>query len=166
MVRGAKAAPPAGTEFDKFLYASIGEETNGTLSVLSALARLDLDPWDEASRLARMPRRGAIQFLTTLITALPDGSSARSNPTMHAERLTALLPLAVESATAPVSAPTLATEMTTNHQGLVRYALFYLVLAMLFFGAQWLIEHSHQPAHPGPVTSPQTGEALPHTPVN
>jgi hypothetical protein len=73
------AAPTAGTKFDEFLYAPIGEENNGMLlSVLSALARLDVDPWDEASRLARLPRSAAIQFLTTLIGALPDGSSARS----------------------------------------------------------------------------------------
>jgi hypothetical protein len=37
-------------EFDNFLYASIGADRNGMpLSVLSALARLDLDPWEEAS---------------------------------------------------------------------------------------------------------------------
>ena len=35
----------AKSEFDAFLFAHIGEEKNGMLlSVLSALARLDLDP--------------------------------------------------------------------------------------------------------------------------
>jgi len=34
------------SEFDDFLFAPIGDEKNGMLlSVISALARLDLDPW-------------------------------------------------------------------------------------------------------------------------
>ena len=38
------------SEFDSFLCAPIGEERNGMLlSVLSALARLDVDPWQEAT---------------------------------------------------------------------------------------------------------------------
>jgi hypothetical protein len=42
---------PLGSEFDDFLYASIGEDSNGVLlSVLSALARLDVDPWEEAAK--------------------------------------------------------------------------------------------------------------------
>ena len=40
-----------GPEFDEFLGASIGEDRNGTgLSVLSAFARLNVDPWEEATR--------------------------------------------------------------------------------------------------------------------
>jgi hypothetical protein len=50
---------PIGTpasEFDDFLYAPIVEGGNGmVLSVLSALARVNVDPWDEAARLARLP---------------------------------------------------------------------------------------------------------------
>jgi hypothetical protein len=166
-VTRATAVPAAGTEFDEFLYAPVGEENNGMLlSMLSALARLDVDPWDEASRLARLPRPAAIQFLTALIAGLPDGSSARSDPELHAQRLTALLPQRVATIT-PTSNPTPATGFTTYHQGLVRYALFYLLLTASFFGAQWLIEHSQSPAHSGAVTSPATGAALPRArPVN
>jgi hypothetical protein len=37
------------SEFGAFLFASIGEESNGmALSVISALARLGIDPWQEA----------------------------------------------------------------------------------------------------------------------
>jgi hypothetical protein len=39
-----------GSEYDDFLFASMGEDRNGLpLSVLSALARLDVDPWEEAT---------------------------------------------------------------------------------------------------------------------
>jgi hypothetical protein len=45
-----------GSEFDNFLLAPIGDDNNGMLlSVLSALARLDVDPWEEAAVLARLP---------------------------------------------------------------------------------------------------------------
>ena len=45
-----------GSEFDDFLFAPIGDDRNDMpLSVLSALARLDVDPWEEAAELARWP---------------------------------------------------------------------------------------------------------------
>jgi hypothetical protein len=48
--------------------------SNGTLlSVLSALARLDVDAWQEAANLARMSQEGAIQRLASLIAELSGG---------------------------------------------------------------------------------------------
>ena len=71
----------ARSEFDAFLFAHIGEEKNGMLlSVLSALARLDLDPWREAAELARMPRQIARQRLTSLIEALPNQPPTQPGP--------------------------------------------------------------------------------------
>ena len=82
-----------GSEFDDFLYASICEEKNGMLlSVLSALARLDLDPWQEAAELARLPGEAAIQRLASLIATLPDGRSAQFDSGTTAARLVARLP--------------------------------------------------------------------------
>jgi hypothetical protein len=86
-------APLIGPEFDKFLCASIGDGRNGTmLSVLSALARLDVDPWLEAAALARMPRAEATKRLTALIAALPDDLSADVPTDTIARDLVALLP--------------------------------------------------------------------------
>ena len=57
-----------GSEFDDFLFAPIGEDRNGMLlSVLSALARLDVDPWQEAAQLAGLPGETATQRLASLI---------------------------------------------------------------------------------------------------
>ena len=68
----AALSPLIGSEFDEFLGASIGEDRNGTgLTVLSAFARLDVDPWQEARSLARMPRGAAVVRLNTLIDTLP-----------------------------------------------------------------------------------------------
>ena len=77
MTRSASVSV-VGSEFDDFLFATIGEDRNGTpLSVLSALARRDVDPWLEAAELARLPGKTSTRRLASLIAALPDGSSAR-----------------------------------------------------------------------------------------
>lgn len=79
-----------GPEFDGFLYAPLGEERNGMrLSVLSALARLEIDPWQEAAKLAGLPGEAAVRRLTGLRAALPDGPSASLNPGTIAARLIA-----------------------------------------------------------------------------
>ena len=85
--------PLLGREFDNFLFASIADDQNGPLlSVVSAFARLDVDPWKEAVSLAGMPRLEAIERLSSLIVAsLPKGSTAQP-PKAIAARLIALLP--------------------------------------------------------------------------
>src|ERR1700733_14045276 len=80
-------------EFDDFLFAPIGEGGNDVpLSVLSALTRLDIDPWQEAAELTRVSRETATQRLASLIASPPDGPPAHLDPGRIATRLIALLP--------------------------------------------------------------------------
>ena len=59
---------PLGTEFDAFLFAPVRVEPSGiTLTVVSALARANIDPWSEAADLARLPQERASQRLLSLI---------------------------------------------------------------------------------------------------
>ena len=54
----AALSPLIGSEFDDFLGALIGEDQNGTeLTVLSAFARLNVDPWRESNE----PRSNAAE---------------------------------------------------------------------------------------------------------
>src|ERR1700692_127825 len=70
-----------GSEFDNFLFAPIGEDRNGMLlSVLSALARLDVDPWQEAGVLAQLPGETAAQRLASWSATLPAGPPADLAP--------------------------------------------------------------------------------------
>lgn len=70
-----------GSEFDDFLFAPIGEDRNGMLvSVLSGLARSDVDPWQEAAKLAQLPGEIATKQLATLIGALPHGAASYPDP--------------------------------------------------------------------------------------
>ncbi|THD44088.1 MAG: hypothetical protein E7774_11315 [Bradyrhizobium sp.] len=90
----AAIAPLIGVKFDKFLYAPLREDRNGTpLTVLSALARSDVDPWQEAFSLARMPSDAAVLRLTGLIAAL-QGESTQNMSASSIADLVALLPKA------------------------------------------------------------------------
>jgi hypothetical protein len=81
------------SEFSAFLFASIGEESNGmALSVVSALARLDIDPWQEAARLSGLPKDLAAAAMGRLIGQLSGGRWNRSDNGSTAARLVELLP--------------------------------------------------------------------------
>jgi hypothetical protein len=80
-------------QFEKFLYAAIDYDDEGMpLSVLSALARMDLDPWAQAASLAHLPRDAAIYELRSLIAALPEDKAGPRDLDQLSEHLLALLP--------------------------------------------------------------------------
>lgn len=96
------------SELNEFLFAPIGVEPNGmTLSVISGLARLGVDPWAEAARLAGLPSAAAIDALARRIAAL-SGGSWQDDARRIAERLIGLLPRG--AAAPPASSSTRATE--------------------------------------------------------
>jgi hypothetical protein len=89
----AAAASFVSAELSEFLYAPIGSENNGmTLSVLSALTRLNIDPWDEAAQLCELPKHAAATRLCSLIARLPAGSWTYADCQGIAEHLIELLP--------------------------------------------------------------------------
>jgi hypothetical protein len=55
-------------DLNPFLFAFVGtDRAGGQLSVVSALARLDLDAWSEAAALARLPRAAAASKLSAVL---------------------------------------------------------------------------------------------------
>jgi hypothetical protein len=81
------------SDLNDFLFASVGEEQNGvTLSVVSALTRLGLDPWAEAARLTPLPKARAAEALATLIARLPIHRTLSSDDLVISQRLVKLLP--------------------------------------------------------------------------
>jgi hypothetical protein len=123
-----------GPEFDAFLFASVGKESNGgSLSVLSALAQADVDPWREAAELARMPREAANQRLTA------------SAPATIADRLVKLLPRK-NLASVASRGRVLQTDSTLRSRTMTNMILInMLVMAGLLF-AQWALADL-QPPH-------------------
>jgi hypothetical protein len=81
------------SDLNDFLFASVGEEQNGvTLSVVSALTRLGVDPWEEAARLTPLPKARAAEALAKLIARLPIRRMLSSDDLVISQRLVELLP--------------------------------------------------------------------------
>ena len=60
------------SDLNDFLFAAVGEQQNGMpLNVVSGLTRLGLDPWEEAGRLAALPKALAAKKLAPIIARLP-----------------------------------------------------------------------------------------------
>ena len=138
--------PLLGREFDDFLFAPVGENRNGTtLSVLSALARFDVDPWQETASLAGMSKERATERLAVLIAAtsadLATGLSAATN----AARLIALLPQhPIHKGAAP--AALIKAAAFTPSRLFIPLTLLALLLAGYFIFV----------AHPSPVGGPHS----------
>lgn len=113
-----------GTEFDAFLFADVGQDGNDmTISVMSALARMEMDPRHEAARLARLPVDAAVKRLAALIAALPDSSTFRPDSgaiATIAARLVSLLPRSEV-----LHLPTIGKSFSINAYLRERPAIFY-----------------------------------------
>jgi hypothetical protein len=137
--------------FNDFLFAPITDDQHGMpLSVLSALARLNFDPWQEAAGLALLPREAAIQRLTGLIAALPGGTPAHPGPTANAAGLIGLLPHQTDT-------------IVTAREGLFDagakpnlLALAYLVVLAFMLGSQLFVASREQSAHAHSRHAPST----------
>ena len=130
-----------GSEFNDFLFAPIGEDKNGMLvSVLSGLARSDVDPWQEAAKLAQLPGDAATKELVALIGALPAGAGPSSDPRTIATRLIALLPRAPDFN---------GGQQQTNNPGpVLKSAPWWVYVGFMCFvlGSQFLIANHQLPA--------------------
>ena len=137
------------SEFDEFLYAPIEEGSNGMLlSVLSALARLDIDPWQEAGNLTRMSRESATQRLASLISTLPGGPLAHLDARTIAVHLITLLPHRPSVNITP-------REVLPNAGGLnnSRVIMYILIINVIFlaltFSSQFFSANHQLPPHAG-----------------
>jgi hypothetical protein len=152
------------SEFDDFLYAPVDEGNGGTfLSVLSALARLDVDPWQEAASLARMSHENATQRLASLIGALPGGLLAHLDSRTVAARLIALLPRA-PSFTAVARGASPQAGAVTNSRAIVYVVIINLIFMALAFGSQYFMADHQLPAQVGHSHVPAASILAPKVP--
>ena len=146
------------SEFDDFLFAPIDEGRNDVpLSVLSALARLDIDPWQEATELAQVSREAATQRLASLIAALPDGPSAHLDPGRIAARLIALLPGQPSSKTSLGGTLPDVGDVTKFRAGICMLAVFIVIT----LAAQWILASRQTSAEVDNTHTAASGEVLP-----
>ncbi len=106
------------------------------LSVLSALARLDIDPWKEAAELARLPGDAAIQRLASLIRALPDVPPIHPDPNTIAARLIGFLPRGPRS-TVLTREASLSVQALSQSRAPMLYVMIFMafLLGVQFFQA-------------------------------
>ena len=144
-------------EFNDFLYAAIGADRNDMpVSVLSALARLDVDPWEEAAELAELPKDAATRRLALLIARLPAGRWAKTDLRAIADRLVGLLPRRGNLKVPLVGKPTVLREMTGSTVAKILICTALVVTALIFVAA------SREPrSHDDQADAPIFGTASP-----
>lgn len=88
------AAPTAlSDKFNAFLRCALWLDRDAApLTVLSALARLDVDPWEEAAKLAELPEPSACAKLASMLANLPGGPTLRQDLDAFCARCVRLLP--------------------------------------------------------------------------
>ena len=167
MITTATSSASSTAGLEPFVYADVAVERNGMeLSVLSALSRQGLDPWQEAQRLAQLPRRAAADRLAQTLRTLPAVQSLRMDVRMIAERLVALLPaqpvVAAGHFASKLNAPKLNATSVQVPRGLT------LVMMAMLFGsllvpllmpkpaapvapASWVTDGSKTPVKPQPI---------------
>jgi hypothetical protein len=144
-----------GSEFDNFLLAPIGDDNNGMLlSVLSALARLDVNPWEEAAALARLPADAATRKLASLVAALPTGPSARPDSATIAARLISLLPRRVNSEV-PSRPSALPGVGTLSRSPILTYLILNAISTFFMLAYRWLVPSPPAPAPLNCATAPR-----------
>ncbi len=123
-----------------------------TLTVLSAIARQDIDPWTEAARLAQLPVRAAVPEIRRLLDALPPRIVAGLDTLEAASRLSALLPrrLASNPSGSPDTAPVEGTGNPTSWA--FNWRAFYIYVCFMVL-MNWLLAEPHSP----PPTAGGTG---------
>lgn len=140
--------------YDDFLFAPVCEEANGMrLSVLSALARMNVDPWEEARRLAAMPKAIAEKTLLSALDRVSGRSWKSPEAAAIAARLVQLLPHpgATGSSTAPIAANAAAGPKGRSRLKAYWWVWLALSIAMSFMMMQ----------HQGNTT---TGDVITSTP--
>jgi hypothetical protein len=81
------------SDLNAFLFAAVGQEQNGMpLNVVSGFTRLGLDPWEEAGRLAALPKALAAEKLAPIIARLPIDRPQPSDNLAISRQLVELLP--------------------------------------------------------------------------
>jgi hypothetical protein len=113
------------SRYDDFLFARVWDEPGGMrLSVLSALARMNFDPWEEAARLATLSTSDAEKTLGSTLDLLPGHPQTSPETGILAARLVALLPKAGAATTAKQAT------ITAGQEQRMGYWLVWLCIAL------------------------------------
>jgi hypothetical protein len=143
--------------FDAFLFAPVGEDRNGMLvSVLSALARLGVDPWAEAAALTELPQGAARERLDAMLVGFGDVPSVAPDHGRIVARLIALLP--PRGATRPAPAGVAAAARSRSSR--VLNAMWIGLLLVMVIGQAMAPRPDAPAAGTGNAFAPSGNQAL------
>jgi hypothetical protein len=152
-MKSAGTNSSAGSEFDNFLFAALGEDQNGLpLSVVSLLARQNLDAWQEAETLAALSADAAAKRLALSLDTLTDQNLRRGNSEATVLRLLALLPTRASNTVATTGAGlgTVAGSAPGSRIGII----VFITSAIFLVGSQLVAAHRDSSIRPGTVPAP------------
>lgn len=125
---------PHNPDYDPFLYAFVGKDRAGSaVTVLSALARLELDPWKEAAELASLRRDAAGARLGLLLSRCRDVPALVQDSQSVAQKLAGLLPDRKGRTATDDDAPARRFSMSPGMIWAI-LAVLFLVSQMMFSG--------------------------------
>ena len=147
-MESAVAKSRLGSEFDAFLFAPAGEDRNGmSVSVVSLLARMNLDPWQEAGDLATLPAEAAARRLAISLEALTDPILRQANSRTVVLKLLALLPHRTAVAVR-VPGADVAPVAPADFRARIGAAIV-IMSAIALLGSQIIAAHRNAPIQPG-----------------
>jgi hypothetical protein len=153
----AQAAPPRlGSEFDAFLFAPVGDQAGMPISVVTVLARLDVDPWQEAARLAALAPAAAAQQVASMLKTIPDPALQRDDVLTIASRLVARLPRPTPAAATPMQALSVASETPAARH---RANVLFLAIYLIFMVATQLVMANLWPTQAVPLATSRSDSA-------
>jgi hypothetical protein len=150
------AKPRLGSEFDAFLFAPVGDQTGMPISVVTMLARLDVDPWQEAARLAALAPEAATQNVASMLKAMPDPSLQRDDVLTIASRLVARLPRPTPASTTPLQGLSVASGTPASRH---RANVLFLAIYLIFMLATQLVMANLWPTPAVPLTTSRSDSA-------
>jgi hypothetical protein len=137
--------------YDDFLFAPVCEDANGMrLSVLSALARMNVDPWEEAGRLATLPKATAERTLLSVLDRVSGRSWKSLEAAAIAARLIRLLPHSGEAG--PTRAPK-ANFAAGAANGRGRQSAYWWVLLAVAIAMSFMLLRHQENTTVDPITS-------------
>jgi hypothetical protein len=155
-----RASQFLGPEFNSFLFAPVGADRYGAqLSVVSALARLDLDAWAEAASLARLPRDVAVRKLAANLAKFDEIPRIAQESGAIAARLIGLLP----GRASPGEQEAIPAFRWAGPGGA---GLLFLMALGLVLGVQYARLGSQAPAAPDHGLAAQAAMASPSPPAS
>jgi len=146
------------TDFDAFLFASVGDDANGMpLNVVTLLARLGVDPWQEATDLAHLPLETARERLGARLEAASRAPATEAETATVVTRLVALLHRSpVRKVVAPEAplptndAPPAARVVKRSKR--VHVAIYWLIGLIFVLLGDWALSIRHTQAPPMDTT--------------